>query len=105
GPGGLGEGFSAFKSNHLSYQIRLSIEQDPVARETLKLRSFFRRCSSADRASYYKTLRNNLPISHLYDKHPEIADEADDEAWCISLCEENATVIHQKIAAKLNGDR
>src|SRR5690348_5986742 len=44
GPGGLGEGFSAFRScqGHPVFNIALSIEKDEAAHQTLELRSFFR---------------------------------------------------------------
>jgi len=41
GPGGLGEGFSAYKSEGASFKIKLSIEKDAAAHKTLRLRSFF----------------------------------------------------------------
>jgi DNA (cytosine-5)-methyltransferase 1 len=44
GPGGLGEGFSAFQHHqHPAFQICLSIEKDYHACRTLRLRSFFRK--------------------------------------------------------------
>ena len=46
GPGGLSEGFSkfsSFKGSEVDFRIRLSIEMNPVARKTLRLRSFVRR--------------------------------------------------------------
>jgi DNA (cytosine-5)-methyltransferase 1 len=44
GPGGLGEGFSSLKDNNGSrvFDVRISIEKDPVAHQTLSLRSIFR---------------------------------------------------------------
>ncbi|MDW8260882.1 MAG: hypothetical protein RMJ35_00005, partial [Phycisphaerales bacterium] len=44
GPGGLGEGFATAtdeRGRH-PFDVRLSIEKDPVACRTLLLRSFFR---------------------------------------------------------------
>ena len=56
GPGGLGEGFAVAggKSRKSRFDIRLSIEKDKNAYNTLKLRSFFRKFP-ADRApdAYY----------------------------------------------------
>ncbi len=43
GPGGLGEGFSAYDGPDFRYQITLSIEKDESAHKTLELRSFFRK--------------------------------------------------------------
>lgn len=45
GPGGLSEGFSRFSEftgNRTAFRSRLAIEKDPVAAQTLRLRSFFR---------------------------------------------------------------
>ena len=43
GPGGLGEGFSAYaRDGKPAFHIRLSIEKDAQAHATLELRSFFR---------------------------------------------------------------
>lgn len=44
GPGGLGEGFSAFqtKSEEYPFQISASVEMEPSAHKTLTLRAFFR---------------------------------------------------------------
>ena len=44
GPGGLGEGFSAFqtKSEEYPFQISASVEMEPNAHKTLTLRAFFR---------------------------------------------------------------
>ncbi|MFD2882993.1 hypothetical protein ACFS4T_08705 [Pseudomonas lini] len=41
GPGGLGEGFAS-SGNGTRFEIVVSAEMDPVARETLKLRAFYR---------------------------------------------------------------
>lgn len=44
GPGGLGEGFSAFKTDDddFPFQIAASVEMEPSAHKTLTLRAFFR---------------------------------------------------------------
>lgn len=102
GPGGLGEGFSAFHTpGQNSFEILLSIERDPIARETLKLRSFFRKCSMAEREIYYQVLAEGQPVSTLYEELPDVAAEADAEAWCIELGEENSQIIHDRISARL----
>ena len=44
GPGGLGEGFStSIKDAKYNFEIKLSIEKDPVSCETLLMRSFLRK--------------------------------------------------------------
>lgn len=63
GPGGLGEGFSAFEARpgHRPFRIIASVEKDPAACRTLRLRDFYRRLLQAgDRAgldSYYAYIR------------------------------------------------
>lgn len=58
GPGGLSEGFATWKGAGLEFDIRLSVEKDPVACRTLRLRKFFRRYEDPDiRASYYAYLK------------------------------------------------
>lgn len=67
GPGGLGEGFSAFSANGFNpFKISLSIEKDDAAHQTLRLRSFFRQFNESDVPEiYYKVLRRELPVSEL----------------------------------------
>ena len=45
GPGGLAEGFAEFsrKGGRRRFRIALSIEVDPVAHRTLRLRAFLRK--------------------------------------------------------------
>ena len=57
GPGGLGEGFSAFRTgqNHAAYRIAVSAETDAHAAKTLRLRAFFRQFPDGKApASYYQ---------------------------------------------------
>lgn len=59
GPGGLGEGFSAFDDPGFSpFKIGISIEKDAFAHQTLRLRSFYRQFAKEDVPSaYYEVLR------------------------------------------------
>lgn len=59
GPGGLGEGFSTFdEPGYTPFRIGLSIEKDPFAHKTLRLRSFFRQFPKNEAPSvYYEILR------------------------------------------------
>lgn len=86
GPGGLGEGFTAFRARaKRPFKIVLSIEKDKVARETLRLRSFFRQFPRGAPNAYYEFLRGTLGIEELNRRHPEEAARADKEAWLAEL--------------------
>ena len=74
GPGGLGEGFSAFQDwpGHSPFRIGLSIEKDEFARETLRLRSFYRQFPRGHAPKlYYDALRRKFPLSELPDRLKE----------------------------------
>src|SRR5258706_6769551 len=86
GPGGLGEGFSAFRASRTNvFKIALSIEKDRTAREALRLRSFFRQFPNRAPDDYYEYLRGLLSIEELYLRHPEEVARADREAWMAEL--------------------
>jgi len=88
GPGGLGEGFSAFKPKHNSplFKIKLSIEMDKPAHKTLELRAFFRQFSDKQvPSSYYEYLKGIITREELFDNHPEEAFLARKEAWQAEL--------------------
>jgi len=88
GPGGLGEGFSSFRTSRgeQPFRIALSIEKDPVAHQTLKLRSFFREFSRREVPSeYHDHLRGQKTAEELYACYPEQGEQADSEAWNAEL--------------------
>jgi len=88
GPGGLGEGFSSLRdeNNEQVFKIKLSIEKDVYAHKTLKLRSFYRHFQSNNvPENYYLFLRGEITLDELYNRHPEEAKFADEEAWCGTL--------------------
>jgi DNA (cytosine-5)-methyltransferase 1 len=88
GPGGLGEGFSSFldERGRQAFNIVLSIERDPIAHQTLKLRSFFRKFSTKlVPDDYYDYLRGDLTLEELYGRFPEQSSSADLEAWNAEL--------------------
>ena len=63
GPGGLGEGFSAFEAEDgqfRPFKIKLSIEKDLYAHRTLELRSFYRQFPSKEDVPdcYYDFLKS-----------------------------------------------
>ncbi len=86
GPGGLGEGFSALNDGK-AFQIIVSAEKDPIARETLRLRAFYRMLKSQmpDKLDdYYAYCRgeSEFPFTN---KTQRIWDAASEEALCIEL--------------------
>lgn len=88
GPGGLGEGFSSFHNGtgDQAFRIALSIEKDPFAHETLKLRSFFRQFSRRSvPEEYYDHLRGKIDRQELYRRYPEQSATADSETWNAEL--------------------
>ncbi|SEW53500.1 DNA cytosine methyltransferase [Chitinophaga arvensicola] len=88
GPGGLGEGFSSvFNSRHERvFKIKLSIEKDSYAHQTLQLRSFFRQFPVGEvPEEYYQFVRGKISLEELYELYPGEARLAADEAWCGTL--------------------
>jgi DNA (cytosine-5)-methyltransferase 1 len=87
GPGGLGEGFSAFSAGSgRRFKLALSIEKDPAAFSTLQLRAFFRQFPRGNAPEeYYATLRGDLPVGALYDRFPVEKRAAERETWNIEL--------------------
>jgi DNA (cytosine-5)-methyltransferase 1 len=109
GPGGLGEGFSAFRDSEgeQPFKIALSVEKDEVAHETLKLRSFFRQFPRREvPEAYYDHLRGEIDRAKLYKLYAEHAERADAEAWMAELGnykKVTASKIDQRISDSLNG--
>jgi DNA (cytosine-5)-methyltransferase 1 len=88
GPGGMGEGFSAFQDpdGQPVFKIALSIEKDPIAHETLTLRSFFRQFSGRRiPEEYYDHLRGRLDRKELFERYTKEASLAAEEAWQAEL--------------------
>lgn len=86
GPGGLSEGFSAVggRNGEKAFKIKLSIEKEKHALETLKLRTFFREFDKPP-STYYDFVRGRIPLATLYDRHPIKADIANSRVWCAEL--------------------
>lgn len=90
GPGGLGEGFSSLLDDdgERTFKIRLSIEKDFFAYQTLKLRSFFREFRVGHVPNeYYQFARGEISLDDLYDTYPHEAERANREVWCATLGE------------------
>lgn len=89
GPGGLGEGFSAFRVEGAApFRVALSIEKDPVAQATLELRAFFRQFPQGEAPDdYYHHVRDprGFPRAALFAHWPREAEAARAEAWQAEL--------------------
>ena len=70
GPGGLGEGFSAFRrGGQRVFKIAVSIEKEPVEHRTLELRSFFRQFPDDEAPDeYYDYLAGIIKREALFEK-------------------------------------
>jgi DNA (cytosine-5)-methyltransferase 1 len=85
GPGGLGEGFSAYtdQDDRPVFNIILSVEKEKDAHRTLTLRSFFRKFPHGKVPDeYYDYLRGEISRDVLFEKYPDEATLAINEAWC-----------------------
>jgi DNA (cytosine-5)-methyltransferase 1 len=106
GPGGLAEGFSSLADQHGEriFDIRLSIEKDPHAHQTLKLRSFVRQFAIGQLPEdYYHLISGRININELYENHPIEHAQAANEAWMATLGETPEAEIDRRIQAQLNG--
>ncbi|MFW5771572.1 MAG: DNA cytosine methyltransferase, partial [Spirochaetota bacterium] len=83
GPGGLSEGFASVNdnSNNQAFEISLSIEMDPYAFKTLKLRSFFRQFPEGAPLEYYKHLKQEITLEKLYESYKNIVSEVEKKCW------------------------
>ena len=80
GPGGLGEGFAS----NPSYKLVLSVEMDPVAHQTLELRSFYRQFKTPPH-EYYQHVRGEISRQELFDCYPKESKSAKFESCLAEL--------------------
>src|SRR5262245_12710324 len=100
GPGGLGEGFAALqgRNGHPSFEIRLSIEKDRSAHESLRLRAFYRQFTRGGAPGlYYDVLRGSASAAELFARFPMHASIADSEAWRAEL----GATDHSEVASRI----
>jgi DNA (cytosine-5)-methyltransferase 1 len=73
GPGGLAEGFSSLRNRDGSrpFHIALSVEKEPSAFETLRLRSFLRQFKDGFPPEYYRFLNDEIAEPKWHDLFPE----------------------------------
>jgi len=99
GPGGLGEGFSAYKdtSGNHPFKIALSVEKEASAHKTLQLRAFYRQFPDGKAPkAYYDYLAGKLGPSPdaLYNdpRYRSQAQAAAEEARQFTLGEDNSAI-------------
>ena len=95
GPGGLAEGFSACRESddRRSYRVVLSIENDPAAHRTLRLRAFLHKFPTAFPPEYYDFLNGAVKEEPDWAKrHPRHWAEACDETRHLELGSDDASV-------------
>ena len=95
GPGGLGEGFSAFQTRNgmCPFSIEVSIEKDPAAHATLLLRSFLRKFQNGFPAEYYAYLNGKSDEPDWSILYPREWEAANLEAQCLELGTQKANRI------------
>jgi DNA (cytosine-5)-methyltransferase 1 len=87
GPGGLAEGFSAVTDElgNKPFRIALSVEMEPTAHATLRLRSFLRQFSNGYPDEYYAFLNNGTPEPDWPSLFPDEWAAAEREALNLTL--------------------
>lgn len=86
GPGGLGEGFSAAgRETSSPMSIRLSVEKDDFAIQTLRLRAFLRTFGDDFPVSYYEALNRCESLPDWSGSHPSNWKLALEEAQQLEL--------------------
>ena len=92
GPGGLSEGFSCLSDGHgkPTFTVRLSVEKDFFAHQTLQLRSFFRQFEKHEiPQEYYDYVTGRLARGELFARFSAESGAANREAWLAELGAKN----------------
>ena len=87
GAGGLGEGFASFRdgAGRQRYRIEMSVERDPAACETLRLRGFLRQFRGGFPDDYYSFLNGEAPEPEWASRFPRRWERASREVVCREL--------------------
>lgn len=107
GPGGLAEGFSTLTGDdgERIFDIKLSIEKDDFAHQTLTLRSFVRQFPLGNLPEeYYSLYKGDITVEQLYQLYPDEYQQASEEAWLATLGETSSDEIDDKIINALDGN-
>ncbi|MEH6685434.1 MAG: DNA cytosine methyltransferase [Qipengyuania sp.] len=102
GPGGLAEGFAAFRDDtgKAPFKIALSVEMEANAFQTLRLRSFFRQFETAPQ-EYYDYVAGRVDKSALVAAHASEWNAAVTETKQLTLGTEDAKLAIDPILDKL----
>lgn len=105
GPGGLAEGFAAFRSpeGDAPFRIVLSVEKEAAAHRTLHLRSFLRQFSDGFPPAYAAILKSPTVVDDFLND-PRYADErraADQEAHRLELGDPEADELIDEILSPI----
>ncbi|MEN9772591.1 MAG: hypothetical protein RJA58_1234 [Pseudomonadota bacterium] len=109
GPGGLCEGFSSIvdeKGQH-PYDVKVSIEKDPIAHQTLTLRAIFRKFAKGGVPQAYYDYVSGKILRNEFLSHPSITDAAkhsEVEARCAELGKTPHGKVNQWIREALGGE-
>ena len=98
GPGGLAEGFIGFRSpkGRRRFRVDLSIEKDPEAHRTLRLRAFLRKFNRCFPPEYYDFLNGAVTQEPDWSAiYPKEWAAACDETKCMELGTNTTTAILQ----------
>jgi len=116
GPGGLGEGFSSIlgENNDRLFKIKLSIEKDEYAHQTLQLRSFFRQFPVGEvpdeyyeYIKKYKSQTDLIDRKKLFDKFPAESGNAINEVWKCELGHSDfpSEIVDERIKSSLSNSK
>ncbi|WP_337847693.1 DNA cytosine methyltransferase [Sphingomonas sp.] len=94
GPGGLAEGFSSLRNTDGSkvFDVALSVEKEPSAFSTLRLRAFTRQFQAIPE-SYYSYINGEISRAELIERHPAEWLAAEDETAMLELGTEQAQAV------------
>ncbi len=101
GPGGLAEGFSEYSTNRRQpFRVALSIEKDPIACKTLKLRKFFRSFRTVP-DEYIAYLNGQISLDDLYVAYPAQETAAGGATWHAELGQESEKAVFDRVSSAI----
>jgi DNA (cytosine-5)-methyltransferase 1 len=105
GPGGLAEGLASVRQGGQAvFDLRLSVEKEPAAFSTLRLRSFFRQFDGEIPEAYYQHLGGLLSREELVARYPDQWAVACRETLQLEMGSEGADEILDPILAEIVAD-